>query len=226
MEDQSLRYPAFFWAKRRVRVPPSPHPLGDPHRTHVTLGRGYKSARAVTWYLSQIISCGAKLCRCVTKMVDPRMRVEGGGLRTLINPVNVHGLENINVNRPEERTMLEDHPILPSTQRNIHHKYLLRCRRVRLTHNLVDGFINSYCFIIQNEENCLNIGRRQKQVLGQMLVRQFLPWIRSNLMGCMDESQWPLQMDLFKVLDDLLFCFFFCFFFCFGNKVFLIDSKQ
>ena len=137
-------------------------------------------------------------------MVDPRMRVEGGGLRELDNPVNVHRLENMSVGYPEATTMLEDHPIQPSSPRNIDLKYLLRCRRVRLTHNLLDSFVNNYCFIIQNEENCLDIGRRQKQVMGQMLVKQFLPWIRHNLVDCLDETQWPLQMDLFKVLDDLL----------------------
>ena len=55
-----------------------------------------------------------------------------------------------------------------------------------------------------NEENCFGDGRRQKRVMGQMLVRQILPWIRNNLICCLDETQWPLQMDLFRVLDDLL----------------------
>ena len=137
-------------------------------------------------------------------MVDPRIRVVGGGLRTLVNPINVHGLKNINMNRPEERTILEDHPVRRTTPRNIDLKYLLRFWRVRLTNDLVDGFVNNYCFMMINEENCFGHGRRQKQVLGQMLVKQFLPWIRANLVNCLDESQWPLQMDLFRVLDDLL----------------------
>ena len=132
------------------------------------------------------------------------MRVEDGGLRTLENPINVHGLENINLNRPEERTMLEDHPVRVTTPRSFDLKYLRRYRRVRLTHGLVDGFLNNYCFMMINEENCFGDGRRQKQVLGQMLVRQFLPWIRNNLICCLDETQWPLQMDLFQAMDDLL----------------------
>ena len=132
------------------------------------------------------------------------MRVVGGGMRELDNPINVYGLSNINMNRPGERTILEDHPVRASTPTSFDLKYLRRYRRVRLTHGLVDGFVHNYCFMMINEENCFGDGRRQKQVLGQMLVRQFLPWIRNNLICCLDETQWPLQMDLFRVLDDLL----------------------
>ena len=107
------------------------------------------------------------------------MRVVGGGLRTLDNLINVYGVENMSVGYPEEQTMLDNHPIFPPTQRNIDLKYLRRFRRVPPTHDVVNGFINNYCYIIQNEENCLDIGRRQKQVMGLMLVRQFLPWIRA-----------------------------------------------
>ena len=132
------------------------------------------------------------------------MRVAGVGLQDLVNPVNVYGLDNMDLNRPEERTMLEDHPVRVTSPRSFDIKYLRRCRRLRLTHGLVDGFVNNYCFMMLNEENCFGDGRRQKQVLRQMLVRQILPWIRNNLICCLDETQWPLQMDLFRVLDDLL----------------------
>ena len=138
------------------------------------------------------------------KMVDPRMRVAGGGLRDLVNPINEHGLDNMSTGYPEARTMLEGHPIHPTTPRNIDLKYLRRFRRVRLTHNVVNGFINSYCHIIHNEENCLDIGRRQKKVMEQMLVKQFLPWISDNLVECLDEDGWPLEMILFQALDNLL----------------------
>ena len=132
------------------------------------------------------------------------MRVVGEGLKDLSSAVNNCGLRNIHVAYPEARPMLEGHPIHPTTPRNMDLKYLRRCSRVRLTHNMVDGFVNNYCFMMINEENCVDIGRRQKKVMGQMLVKPFLPWIRANLVDCLDETQWPLQMALFKLLDDLL----------------------
>ena len=52
-------------------------------------------------------------------MVDPRMRVEGGGLRELDSPVNVHGLQNMSVGYPEARVRLDDHPIHPTSTRNL-----------------------------------------------------------------------------------------------------------
>ena len=55
-----------------------------------------------------------------------------------------------------------------------------------------------------DEENCLQCGRHQKQVMRQMLERQFLPWIRANLIDCLDETRQPLEMTLFEALDDLL----------------------
>ena len=57
---------------------------------------------------------------------------------------------------------------------------------------------------MNDEENCLSIGRRQKQVMTRMLTKQFLPWMRDNLVDCLDETQWPLEMILFEALDDLL----------------------
>ena len=62
------------------------------------------------------------------KMVDPRMRVAGVGLQDLVNPVNVYGLDNMDLNRPEERTMLEDHPVRVTSPRSFDIKYLRRCR--------------------------------------------------------------------------------------------------
>ena len=132
------------------------------------------------------------------------MRAEGGGLRTLENPINVHGLENMSEGYPEPRVRLDDHPIRVTSERSLDLKYLRRYRRLRLTHGLVDGFVNNYCYIMQSEENFLHCGRRQKQVMRTMLVRHFLPWIRDNLVYHLDESQWPLRMDLFEALTDLL----------------------
>ena len=132
------------------------------------------------------------------------MRVVGGGLRTLDNPMNVYGVENMSVGYPEESTRLDGYPIFPPTPRNIDIKYLRRCRRVPLTHQLVNGFVNNYCYFMGDEENCLECGRRQKKVMERMLEKQFLPWIRDNLIDCLDEDRWPLEMILFKALDDLL----------------------
>ena len=132
------------------------------------------------------------------------MRVEGGSLRTLDNPINVHGLENMSVGYPEARTMLDGHPIQATSPRNWDLKYLRRFRRTRSTQKSVNGFVNNYCHIINNEENCLECGRRQKRVMGEMMERQFLPWIRDNLIDCLDAEIWPLEMILFKALDDLL----------------------
>ena len=132
------------------------------------------------------------------------MRVEGGGLRTLENPINVHGLENMDLGRPEERTRLEANPVYPATSRNLDLTLLRRCRRVPLTQAIVNSFVYKFCYVMDNEENCLNIGHRQKRVMRQMLVRQFLPWIRENLIDCLDGSRWPLEMILFEALDDLL----------------------
>ena len=137
-------------------------------------------------------------------MVDPRIRVEGSGLRDLDNPVNIHRLENMSVGHPEPRVRLDDHPVRPTSVRNLDLKYLRRSRRIRLTHHVVNSFVNNYCYIMQSEENFLCCGRRQKQVMRAMLVRQFLPWIRDNLVHHLDETQWPLRMDLFEALDDLL----------------------
>ena len=136
------------------------------------------------------------------------MRVVNGGLRSLENPVNIHGLENMNMNRPEEHTRLDAHPIYPATERNLDLKYLRRFRRVPLTQALVNSFIYKYCYVMDVEENCLCVGRRQRRVMQQMLVHQFLPWIRDNLIDCLDESRWPLEMVLFETLDDLLPCKF------------------
>ena len=146
---------------------------------------------------------GAALYVSMT-MVDPRMRVVNGGLRTLESPMNVHGLENMDEGYPEPRVGLDDHPIRPTSERNLDLKYLQRFRRVRLTQLVVNSFVNNYCYIMLDEENFLNCGRRQKQVMRQMLVRQFLPWIRDNLVDCLDDSRWPLRMELFWALNDLL----------------------
>ena len=140
-------------------------------------------------------------------MVDPRMRVVDGGLRSLANPVNIHGLENMNMNRPEERTRLDTNLVWPR-ERALDLTHLRRYRRVPLTQASVNSFVYKYCFVMDAEENCLYVGRHQKRIMHQMLVRQFLPWIRANLIDCLDESRWPLEMILFKGLDDLLPCKF------------------
>ena len=149
---------------------------------------------------------GAALCICdnFSRMVDPRMRVENGGLRDLSSVVNVCSLQNINVGRPEEQTRLDDNPIYPPTERNLDLKYLRRYRRVPLTQAIVNSFVYKYCYVMDVEENCLCVGRHQKKIMQQMLVKQFLPWIRDNLIDCLDESRWPLEMVLFESLDDLL----------------------
>ena len=132
------------------------------------------------------------------------MRVVDGGLRSLENPVNVYGLNNMDLGRPEERTRLETNPVYPPTDRALDLTLLRRFRRVPLTQASVNSFVYKYCYVFNNEENCLNIGRRQKKVMRQMLTKQFLPWIRANLIDCLDESRWPLEMILFETLDDLL----------------------
>ena len=73
-----------------------------------------------------------------------------------------------------------------------------------MTQESVNGFVNNYYFIMHDEENCLEHGRRQKRVMIRMLTKQFLPWIRDNLVDCLDEDRWPLEMVLFEALDDLL----------------------
>ena len=152
---------------------------------------------------------GAALCICdFFKMVDARMRLEGGGLRALDNPINIHGLGNMDLGRPEERTRLKANlPSWPS-EMNLDLALLRRYRRVPLTQDSVNSFVYKYCYVMDNVENCLYVGRHQKRILHQMLVRQFLPWIRSNLIECLDESRWPLEMVLFETLDDLLPCKF------------------
>ena len=132
------------------------------------------------------------------------MRVVGGGFRDLDNPVNVLGLANMSEGYPEARVRLEGHPVRPTSQRNVDLKYLRRFRRTRLTHKSVNAFVNNYCYIMADEENCFECGRRQKRVMGEMLEKQFLPWIRDNLIDCLDEDRWPLELILFKTLDDLL----------------------
>ena len=152
---------------------------------------------------------GAALCICdFFKMVDPRMRVEDGGLRSLENPINVHGLHNMDLDRPEEHTRLDTNLVWPPTERALDLTHLRRYRQVPLTQDSVNSFVYKYCFVMDAEENCLYVGRRQKKVMHQMLVRQFLLWIRDNLIDCLDESRWPLEMILFKGLDDLLPCKF------------------
>ena len=128
------------------------------------------------------------------------MRVEGGGLRTLFNP----GLENMDLGRPVERTRLEANPVYLPTERNLDLTLLRRYRRVPLTQAIVNSFVYKFCYVMDVEENCSNIGRHQKRNMRQMLVRQFIPWIRANLIDCLDESRWPLEMILFESLDDLL----------------------
>ena len=141
-------------------------------------------------------------------MVDPRMRVADDGLRALDNPINIHGLGNMDLGRPEERTRLEVN--LPSwwAETNLDLALLRRYRRVPLTQDSVNSFVYKYCYVMDNVENCLYVGRHQKRILQQMLTKQFLPWIRANLIECLDESRWPLEMVLFETLDDLLPCKF------------------
>ena len=136
------------------------------------------------------------------------MRVVDGGLRSLANPINVHGLDNMDMNRPEERTRLDTNLVWPPTERTLDLTHLRRYRRVPLTQDSANSFVYKYCFVMDAEENCLYVGRHQKRIMHQMLVRQFLPWIRANLIDCLDESRWPLEMILFKGLDDLLPCKF------------------
>ena len=137
-------------------------------------------------------------------MVDPRMRAVDSGLRDLANPINVHGLNNMDLNRPEQRTRLDANLVWPLTERTMDLTHLRRFRRIPLTQDSVNSFIYKYCFAMDAEENCFVRGRRQKRVMGQMLTKQFLPWIRDNLIECLDDSRWPLEMILFKGLDDLL----------------------
>ena len=137
-------------------------------------------------------------------MVDPRMRVADGGLRALDNPMNVHGLHNMDMNRPEERTRLDANLPDWATERNLDLALLRRYRRVPLTQDSGNSFIYKYCYVMDNVENCLYVGRHQKRIMQQMLVKQFLPWIRNNLIDCLDESRWPLEMVLFETLDDIL----------------------
>ena len=136
------------------------------------------------------------------------MRVMDGGLRTLANPINVHGLNNMDMNRPEERTRLDVNPVYPPTDRALDLTHLRRFRRVPLTQASVNSFVYKYCYVMDVEENCLYVGRHQKKIMHQMLTKQFLPWIRANLIDCLDESRWPLEMILFETLDDLLPCKF------------------
>ena len=136
------------------------------------------------------------------------MRVEDGGLRSLENPINVHGLRNMDLGRPEERTRLDTNLVWPLTERSLDLTHLRRFRRIPLTQESVNSFVYKYCYVMDAEENCLYVGRRKKRVMHQMLVRQFLPWIRDNLIECLDDSRWPLEMILFKGLDDLLPCKF------------------
>ena len=121
-----------------------------------------------------------------SNMVDPRMRVVDGGLRALDNPINVHGLDNLDLNRPEERTRLDTNLVYPLTDRVLDMTHLRRFRRVPLTQDSVNSFVYKYCFVMDAEENCLWVGRRQKRIMHQMLVKQFLPWIRDNLIDCLD----------------------------------------
>ena len=152
---------------------------------------------------------GAALFLCdFFKMVDPRMRVVNGGLRSLANPANIHGLNNMDMNRPEERTRLDANLPYWSTERNLDLALLRRYRRVPLTQDSVNSFIYKYCYVMDNVENCLYVARHQKRIMQQMLTKQFLPWIRNNLIDCLDESRWPLEMILFETLDDLLPCKF------------------
>ena len=132
------------------------------------------------------------------------MRVVDGGLGDLANPINVHGLNNMDMNRPEEHTRLDARLIYPATERSLDLTLLRRFRRVPLTQASVNSFIYKYCYVFDNEENCLYVGRWQKQVMHRMLTKQFLPWIRNNLICCLDESRWPLEMVLFEALDSLL----------------------
>ena len=137
-------------------------------------------------------------------MVDPRIRVVDGGLRDLANPINVHGLDNMDMNCPEEHTRLDARLVYPPTERSLHLTLLRRYRRVPLTQASVNSFIYMYCCVFDDVENYLYVGRHQIQVMQRMLTEQFLPWIRTNLIDCLDESRYPLEMILFKALDDLL----------------------
>ena len=141
-------------------------------------------------------------------MVDPRMRVVDGGLRPLDNPINIHGLHNMDLNRPEEQTRLDTNLVYPLTDGVMDLTHLRRFRRIPLTQDSVNSFIYKYCYVMDNMENCFVRGRRQRRVMDQMLTKQFLPWIRDNLIECLDESRWPLEMILFESLDDLLSCKF------------------
>ena len=105
---------------------------------------------------------------------------------------------------PEEWTRLDDRPIYPATTLDLGLKHLRRFRRVPLTHVLVNSFIHKYCYALDNSENCFRYGCRQKRVMREILTKQFLPWTRNNLVECLDESRWPLEMILFEALDDLL----------------------
>ena len=134
----------------------------------------------------------------------PRMRIVGEGLKDLTTAVNICRLQNIHVGYPEQRTRFDNNPIYPETPLNLDLKHLWRYRRVPLTQALVNSFIYKYCYVLDVEENCLGQGWRQKRAMRKMLTRQFLPWIRDNLVDCLDETCWPLEMILFEALDNLL----------------------
>ena len=78
------------------------------------------------------------------------MRVVHGGLRALDNPVNVHGLGNMDMNRPEERTRLDANLPYWSTERNLDLALLRRYRRVPLTQDSVNSFVYKYCYVFDN----------------------------------------------------------------------------
>ena len=91
------------------------------------------------------------------------MRVVDGGLRTLDNPINIHGLSNMDVNRPEERKRLDTNPVWPPRVRALDLTLLRRYRRVPLTQASVNSFVYKYCCVFSDKENYLSgVGTKNK----------------------------------------------------------------
>ena len=46
--------------------------------------------------------------------------------------------------------------------------------------------------------------RRQKKIMGKVLTKVLIPFIYENQAECLDETRWPIAMELFEALGDRL----------------------
>ena len=124
---------------------------------------------------------------------------EENPLCSLANYINVNGEEALSRRVGEERTELERTGPENEVERDV--LFFRRRRRLYLDEGYARLFARYYGNAMSDEENSLRY-RRQKRVLGRMLVKELIPFIYRHMNDLPFEEHWSITGDQFEALND------------------------